>query len=213
MLAVEILSARRVRRRERPDLRPHRVVPACAGPDSLGRLEQQLADTTSKLTLLAAQTDLRNFIGNETEPAAYFFEQLDISLAIVSKARAATEINLFGMQAIQLTTSRRKSSARICENALVEMNDDCLFDSEDAQGFDLSDQNVCSSGGADSGCRTARGCGSNVITVGTAPIARAALHDGFHDELMAEMQTVEHPERQDSRAARFRRFRFRGINA
>src|SRR5215207_3665951 len=32
---------------------------------------------------------------------------------------------------------------------------------------------VCKSGGADSGCSTARGCGSKVMTVGTALTARA----------------------------------------
>jgi hypothetical protein len=74
-----------------------------------------------------------------------------------------------------------------------------LFNPQNAERFNFLIES-CSRGGADSGCSTARGCGSKVITVGTAPASRAAFDDGFHDELMTEMQTVKHAEREHRRA-------------
>jgi hypothetical protein len=75
----------------------------------------------------------------------------------------------------------------------VEVDDDCLFDPENAQSFDLLVeclQQWRRGLGVQDGARMR--LKSDYGRHG-ANCARA-LHDRFHDELVAEMQTVEHPE-------------------
>jgi hypothetical protein len=110
----------------------------------------------------------------------------------MSKRKAAPEINLFCMQAI-LDDFAQEIFGPNPGKRFVEVDDDCLFDPEDAQSFDLLIeclQQWWRGLGMQDGARMwlKRDHGWH-----RANFARA-LHDGLHDELMAEMQTVEHPE-------------------
>ena len=138
-------------------------------------------------------------------------QQLDIAFAIVTKRKAAPKINLFRVQSVT-TTSRRKSSARIWENALSKSDDDCLFDAQYAQGLHLLIEclqqrwrRLRMQDGAR--MRLKRDYGRHRAN------CPRALDDGFHDELMAQMQAIKDAERQHGRAARCQRFRFREIIA
>ena len=128
----------------------------------------------------------RNPLGKRaTEFAAETFQQLDISLAFVTKRKAFAEINFLCVQAIENDVAQKVGSANR-RKLLRETDDDRLFDSENAEAFDLLIERLQERRrrfGMQHGARVRIECDHGWNCAGLV----CSLDDRAHDQLVTEM--------------------------
>src|SRR5260370_81206 len=144
------------------------------------------------------RTHFRDFVSEKSQAIALLPQQLYVAFTIVSKGKAAAEIDFFRMQTIYDNVAQKILRVNLCE-CLIKMNNDGLFYAQHAQGFDFlieSLQQRRSGFGVQHGPRVRL---ERDHRRHSADRARP-LDYCLHDELMPQMQTVKHTQGQDGRA-------------
>src|SRR5207249_1496554 len=83
-----------------------------------------------------AKTHLRNFVGKEAEIIADTSQKFDVPFAIMTESKTSAEIDFLRMQTIDEHVAQEIFGTNLGES-FIEVNDDRLFDSEHAEGFDF----------------------------------------------------------------------------
>ena len=154
-------------------------------------LIEQFADA-SRTDAFPTETHLRNFLGKESEILADALQKFDVPFAIMTESKTAAEIDVPGMQPIGDHVAQEIFGANLGER-FVEMNDDRLFDSQNAEGFDFLIESL-----QEWRRRFRMQDGARVRlerNYGWDSADRVcAFDDRLHNELMAQMKAVEHAE-------------------
>jgi len=152
-------------------------------------LLQQLANAT-RADASSAQTQLRHLVSKKAETLTDNSQEADITLAAMTEGKAAAEVDLFRVQPIGNYRPQEITRANLGE-VLIKANDYGLFDSQHAQRLYLLIE------GLEERRRRFRMEQCARVRVERDHRWHGArrpspLNNRFHDELMPEMQAVEH---------------------
>jgi hypothetical protein len=173
----------------------HSIGPGQQPPRQIHPAFGEQATDSARTYALMAESHLRHFVGKKPKILADSPQQFDVAFTIVTKREATAKINFFCVQSILDNVAKKilRSSLR---KTLIETDYDRLLNTEHAKPFNFLIESLQERWRRFGMQHRARVGIESYHSRDRAGLA-GSFHYRAHDQLVAQVKTIKHTERQD----------------